>query len=106
MTIWHDLHWFDDEADQDSIRAYLADSSVQKEIRTAYARSVASGDHRPSQWSYVLLNQAAAIFFGIGEKALAADALRRIGDRPLSTAWEYLGDPAKQFAKAKKWVAG
>jgi len=104
VTIWHKMHWFEKGATKDTIRAMLADPAVQAEICGAYQRSVASPKHQLKPWSYHLLNQAAGIFYCIQDRAATAEALARIGDRKIDSPWEYLGNPTKVFAQARKWA--
>jgi hypothetical protein len=104
VSIWHEMHYFDDDANDETIQAYLASPAVHAEIQNAYNHSVGSAQHQLSQWSYGLLNRAAAVFYMLKDKKAAADALARIGDRQADYPWIYLGKPAKIFAQARQWA--
>lgn len=91
---------------EDFYAAYLRQPHVREEILAAYKRSLGSPRYRQSKLTYCAENTFAFCLGLMGEKRLATQLFRRIGDRVTRSPWGYLGGrPRRAFRRVRSRAA-
>lgn len=81
---------------------YFKDRKVRAEIDDGSDRLLASAAYAGHPWRLAAHQTYAALFHQVEDERRSAPHLMRAGSRPMRWPWAYFGDPAEEFATARK----
>jgi hypothetical protein len=86
---------------------YFSRPPVREEIYRAAERSIGHPGFARGAYGWLsALNRFALCFRLIGDRQAAAAAFERMDGLATEDPWEYLGNPAAEFRRARKWALG
>jgi hypothetical protein len=89
------------------LKNYFSRPSVKDEIHQAAERSIRHPGFTRGGYRWLsALNEFAVAFRLIGDREAAAFAFERMDGLATEDPWDYLGDAATEFRKARNWALG